>query len=551
MLRLKNLICISMILSVLLFRTLVFADDITNIHYFIDNENKIGFSYVVNSDGKTASIHHIGGIGELDDNSVEYDNFYIPEELPDDKDESIKYRVTAIGDGINHVVHFINNDTPEADHISSVSLNIPDSITDIKDKAFCDCGKDAFISIKLSKNLINIGNEAFSGCSSISGNLVFPEGLKAIGGHAFKNCSGLSGNIVIPNGVIKIGNLNAKEIDVPDQDKKAIVYDNYGSFEGCEGIESIEIPSSIEEFTVPLETVDYWPLIDGCYNLKRIINRSKWDIGNLPGDERSGPLWKNAKSGEQSISHFEGDWGVLYPMRTANRVLIREDYAGKLGVDLNDPDFNGNRYFIIKDNNDTYIIRWNDYVYYSGKKHTTICVGSDGSLSKPSTKNKTSDVVVTVTKNGEILDPSLYSVKIKGKAKNSCWTVTDVSEEGVYTWGIDGEKDYSPKDRGWNIPFCTFRIRIKNTKILTEGYFHILPVRINTNGLKAENPKLIGDRVKFRKVSFRINDEDKEPLILKYSKKDSKTSYVATISENGSYLISGKNNYCGDAFVTN
>ena len=59
-------------------------------------------------------------------------------------------------------------------------------------------------NVVLSKNLKEIGDEAFSGCRGLT-NITIPEGVTSIGSGAFKYCSELT-NITIPEKVTSIGN---------------------------------------------------------------------------------------------------------------------------------------------------------------------------------------------------------------------------------------------------------------------------------------------------------------------------------------------------------
>jgi hypothetical protein len=65
--------------------------------------------------------------------------------------------------------------------------------------------KTSLTSVKLPAGLTSIGEDAFNGCSGLSGNLNLPTGLTAIGSGAFYSCSGLSGNLILPAGLTFIG----------------------------------------------------------------------------------------------------------------------------------------------------------------------------------------------------------------------------------------------------------------------------------------------------------------------------------------------------------
>jgi len=52
--------------------------------------------------------------------------------------------------------------------------------------------------------LISIGNEAFYGCSSLTGTFVIPQGVTSVGIGAFQGCRALQ-SVLIPNSVTSIG----------------------------------------------------------------------------------------------------------------------------------------------------------------------------------------------------------------------------------------------------------------------------------------------------------------------------------------------------------
>jgi hypothetical protein len=86
----------------------------------------------------------------------------------------------------------------------SGNLTLPAGLTSIGDGAFYGCSglSDSLI---LPKSLTAIGEWAFENCSGLSGSLSLPAGLTAIGDWAFENCSGLSGNLTLPASLTSIG----------------------------------------------------------------------------------------------------------------------------------------------------------------------------------------------------------------------------------------------------------------------------------------------------------------------------------------------------------
>ena len=84
-----------------------------------------------------------------------------------------------------------------------------------------------------------IGDNAFSGCSDLSGNLVIPESVVSIGIGAFHSCRNLTGDLIIPDSVTTIGYLAFAYCS--GFDGELIISDNINSIEmgvfiGCEGL---------------------------------------------------------------------------------------------------------------------------------------------------------------------------------------------------------------------------------------------------------------------------------------------------------------------------
>ena len=127
--------------------------------------------------------------------------------------------------------------------------------------------------------MISIGNQAFEGCISLSGDLTIPNSVTIIGSFAFFSCQCLS-NLTIPNSVIEIGtnpflgcrNIEYIVVDLnnPNYDsrencnaiietktntlisgcKNSIILNGvtsigYGAFMGCNLLGSLKIPNSV------------------------------------------------------------------------------------------------------------------------------------------------------------------------------------------------------------------------------------------------------------------------------------------------------------------
>ena len=83
------------------------------------------------------------------------------------------------------------------------SVEFPSTLEEIGDGAFSEC-TSMMCEISLPESLKSVGNNAFEG-AAIRGALVLPENLEKIGSRAFCNCSKLTGSLLIPKGVKIVG----------------------------------------------------------------------------------------------------------------------------------------------------------------------------------------------------------------------------------------------------------------------------------------------------------------------------------------------------------
>ena len=147
------------------------------------------------------------------------------------------------------------------------SFILPAEVLEIKAKTFKDCSAiEEFVFADDSK-IKKISDEAFSGCSSLL-SFTIPRGVEELGGYLFENCSALSGVVVpvgvnvfgegafcgcsnlsvvrIPTGLVEVPNNFFKdcsslaEIEFPYSVQKIGAH----AFDGC-GIVSLELPSTI------------------------------------------------------------------------------------------------------------------------------------------------------------------------------------------------------------------------------------------------------------------------------------------------------------------
>ena len=196
-------------------------------------------------------------------------------------------------------------------------LVIPNSVTSIESRIFYGCS--GLTSVEIGNNVENIGGCAFYGCSGLTGELVIPNsvtiigwsafegcsgltsveignGVTFIGESAFNGCSGLTGELVIPNSVTNIGSdaflgtvwfdnqpdgivyagkvLYAHKGTMPENTsvtvKEGTLSITDEAFNGCTGLASIEIPSSVTKIGVDA--------FYGCAELKTVVNFSELTV---------------------------------------------------------------------------------------------------------------------------------------------------------------------------------------------------------------------------------------------------------------------------------
>jgi len=123
-----------------------------------------------------------------------------------------------------------------------VSLNISSNIlTAIPNEAFYDKhGCETLVSINIPNSVTSIGNKAFCFCTSLT-SISIPNGITEIKEETFESCTNLT-SVTIPDSVTSI---------------------EYGAFKGCKSLTNITIPNSITEIDREAFT--------GCYNLSSII----------------------------------------------------------------------------------------------------------------------------------------------------------------------------------------------------------------------------------------------------------------------------------------
>ncbi len=123
------------------------------------------------------------------------------------------------------------------------SITIPDSVTSIGDSVFFNC--TSLKSAMIGKGVTSIGTSAFIGCTSLE-SITIPDGITSIANQTFDNCTSLE-SVTIPDSVTSIGNgafrncTSLESITIPDS---VTSIGNY-AFRNCTSLTSVTIPDSV------------------------------------------------------------------------------------------------------------------------------------------------------------------------------------------------------------------------------------------------------------------------------------------------------------------
>lgn len=127
------------------------------------------------------------------------------------------------------------------------SITIPHNVTSIGNYAFKNCSGFTG-ALTIPNSVKTIGNESFVGCTGLTGSLTLGAGLTSIGNNAFNGCNGLTGTITIPNNVTVIDNncfYGCSGFSGAVTISNSVTHIGIQAFKNCSHITSVTIPSSV------------------------------------------------------------------------------------------------------------------------------------------------------------------------------------------------------------------------------------------------------------------------------------------------------------------
>ncbi|MDE6425983.1 MAG: leucine-rich repeat protein [Ruminococcus sp.] len=174
----------------------------------------------------------ISGTGDMED----YKNSISHDDIPWNSENKVIKKV-VIEDGVTSIGA---NSFASCGNLTSIE--IPDSVKSIREKAFSYCD---FTSVKIPDGVTSIGDYAFFACRSLT-SVEIADSVTSIGQTAFCDCSGLQ-SVKMSNSITSIeeGTFNScgrlESINIPD----SLTSIGRGAFYMCGSLKSVELPDSL------------------------------------------------------------------------------------------------------------------------------------------------------------------------------------------------------------------------------------------------------------------------------------------------------------------
>lgn len=124
-------------------------------------------------------------------------------------------------------------------------VELPDTITEFYNYAFCECS--SLKTINIPQSVTRIGTSSFRGCKSLD-NVTLPENLTRLGKRVFGRCAGLT-KIEIPDGITTIDSNTFSDCTSLKEVKlhKGVTKIKSEAFLRCKSLKTIALPSGVTE----------------------------------------------------------------------------------------------------------------------------------------------------------------------------------------------------------------------------------------------------------------------------------------------------------------
>ena len=202
-----------------------------------------------NSDGVgtyTMTIKGNGPMANYDGYKTSSNNSYAPwcEKIQNITRLIVGDGVTTLGDDILYYSYYDNGSDYHSFHPNLREVKLPDGLTYIGARAFCD--SPYLTEVKIPSTVTKIKEYAFSGCTGLT-EIELPPQLEEVDGGLFSRCSGLT-EITIPSSVKTIGAraflyCTKLESVTLSEGLREIEYEAFR----CTNLKSLNIPKSVEK----------------------------------------------------------------------------------------------------------------------------------------------------------------------------------------------------------------------------------------------------------------------------------------------------------------
>ena len=240
-----------------------------------------------NNDGKETYTLTIKGNGPMANYDGSSNSSYAPwyEKIQNITRLIVEDGVTTLGDNILYYSYLDNNSDFHSFHPNLYEVELPEGLSYIGARAFCD--SPMLNEVKIPSTVTKIKSSAFSGCTGLT-KIELPPQLEEVGYSSFYGCSGLT------------------EISIPSSVKTI----RSGAFQNCFNLESVTLSEGIGEIgteafrSTNLKSLNIpksvkklgHDIVDGCYHLAYIT----------------------IEAPSQLEETFEGNEGVFHPACKTN-----------------------------------------------------------------------------------------------------------------------------------------------------------------------------------------------------------------------------------------